>query len=252
MEDYGYARLRHNPINRLACQRSKPTEIVAGIHQINGIRGANCYLAIAENKMLVIDTGMPGNGNKIINYIKAIGKNSSDINCVVLTHAHIDHIGSAAEMKKMTGTKLVIHASDAPVLCGKSGFNTVQGHVGPFFKLMTRLMRFHSVEPDLILENNTDIDGFKIIHTPGHTNGSICLYKPGEVIFVGDALRSDSKGNPRLPSKNFSADTVQAKASLMAIAELEFDILLPGHGAPVIGKASDKLKNLLTNLKRDD
>ncbi len=227
-------------------------EIVSGIHQVNSIKGANCYLVITGTKMLVIDTGMPGNGDRIINYIKAIGKKPSDIDQVVLTHAHLDHIGSVAETKRMTGAKIAIHASDAPVLCGKSELNNPRGPIGPFFNLMTRLMHFHSVEPDVILENNTDIDGFKTIHTPGHTHGSICLYKQGDVIFVGDALRSDSKGNPRLPSKNFSADSVQAKASLIAIAELEFDILLPGHGAPVIGKASDKLKNLLTHLKRDD
>ena len=77
------------------------------------------------------------------------------------------------------------------------------------------------------------------------------LYLPGKVIFVGDALRSDSKGNPKPPSRNFSADIAQAKASLIAISQLEFDILLPGHGAPVIGRASSKLKDLLTHLKLD-
>jgi glyoxylase-like metal-dependent hydrolase (beta-lactamase superfamily II) len=227
-------------------------EIISGIHKIEGVRGANCYLVITETGMLVIDTGMPGNGNRIKNYIKGLGKKPSDINCVVLTHADIDHLGSAAEIKKITGAKLAIYASDAPVLSGKSGFKTIRGPLGLLFKLMSPLVRFHPVEPDLILENDTDIEDFKVIHTPGHTNGSICLYKQGKVIFIGDALRSDSKGNPKLPRKIMSADIAQANASLIAIAELEFDSLLPGHGAPVIGQASTKLKNLLMHLKRDD
>ena len=226
-------------------------EITTGIHQINGISGANCYLVITGTKLLVIDTGMPGNGSKIIEYIKGLGKNPSDINYIILTHADIDHIGSAAEIKKMTGAKLAIHTSDAPILAGKSRFKTVRGPLGVLFKLMARLMRFHPVEPNVILQDNVEIGGFKVIHSPGHTNGSICLYQPGKVIFVGDALRSDSKGNPKPPSKNFSADIVRAKASLIMISQLEFDILLPGHGAPVIGRASSKLKDLLTRLKLD-
>jgi hydroxyacylglutathione hydrolase len=226
-------------------------EITSGIHRIDGVRGANCYFVITESKMLVIDTGMPGNGNKIIKYVRGLGKNPSDISYVILTHADIDHIGSATEMKKITGAKLGIHANDVPILSGKRGFKTIRGPllVRVLFKSMTRLMRFHSVEPDVILGDDFEIDGFKVIYTPGHTIGSISLYLPGKVIFVGDALRSDSNGNPKPPSKNLSANIVQARASLIAIAELEFDILLPGHGAPVIGKASTKLKNLLMQLK---
>jgi hydroxyacylglutathione hydrolase len=223
-------------------------EITSGIHQVNGIRGANCYLVITGSRMLLIDTGMPGNGKKIINYIKGLGRNPADMSWVILTHADIDHIGSAAEMKKMVGVKLAIHANDAPILSGKRGFKNVRGPLGVLFKLMALLMRFQAVEPDVLLKSNSEMDGFKIIHTPGHTRGSICLYLPGKVIFVGDALRSDSKGNPQLPARNFSVDMRQAKASLIALSELEFDILLPGHGAPVIGKASTKLKELVEQM----
>lgn len=226
-------------------------QITTGIHRINGVKGANCYLVITEAQMLVIDTGMPGNGSKIINYIKGLGKNPSDIDYVILTHADIDHIGSAAEMKKMTGAKLAIHTGDAPILSGKSGPKTIRGPLGVLFKLMAYLLRFQAVEPDIILGDDFEINGFKVIYTPGHTNGSISLYLPGKAIFVGDALRSDSRGNPKLPSRNFSADIARAKASLITISQLEFDIMLPGHGAPVIGRASSKLKDLLTHLKLD-
>jgi hydroxyacylglutathione hydrolase len=220
-------------------------EITSGIHRVSGVRGANSYFVITEDKMLVVDTGMPGNGTKIIKYVRGLGENPSDINYAILTHADIDHIGSAVEMKKMTGAKLAIHANDAPILSGKSGFKTIGGPLGILFKLMGRLMRFQPVEPDVILGDDFEIGGFKVIHTPGHTHGSICLYLPQKVIFVGDALRSDSNGNPRPPSTIFSADIIQAKASLVAISELEFDICLTGHGAPVVGNASTKLKNLL-------
>ena len=192
---------------------------------------------------------MPGNGNKIITYITGLGKKASDLNYIILTHADIDHIGSAAAIKKITGAKLVIHTDDASILSGRRGFKTIKGPIGMLLKVMSVFIRFHPVEPDIILKKDTEIAGFKVIHTPGHTNGSICLYQPGKIIFVGDALRSDSHGNLKLPSIFLATNVVQATASLMAIAELEFDCLLPGHGAPVKDKASEKVKNLLKRLE---
>ncbi len=223
-------------------------EIITGIHKIDGVRGANCYLVVSGTELVLIDTCMPGNGNKIINYVEGLGKNAADIKYVILTHADIDHIGSAAEVKKSTGAQLVIHANDAPILAGKSRMKTIKGPIGLLMKIMLTFMRFRPVEADIIIKEDTNIAGFRVVHTPGHTTGSISLYQPGKLIFVGDALKSDSQGNPKLPSRLMSADIVKATVSLMAIAELDFDLLLPGHGAPIKGDASAKVKNLLKTL----
>jgi hydroxyacylglutathione hydrolase len=220
-------------------------EIIPGIHRIDGVRGANAYLVIGEDETLVIDTGMPGNAKRITAYVEGLGKNLSDIKFIILTHADIDHIGSAAELKRMTGAKLAIHADDASILSGKQSFKTIRGPLGFIFKPAMRLIRCHPVEADVILSADSEIEGFKIIHVPGHTNGSICVYKPGKVIFVGDALRSDSSGKPKPPSRISCLDDVKARASLTTISALDFDTLLPGHGAPVVGNASQKLKNML-------
>lgn len=69
------------------------------------------------------------------------------------------------------------------------------------------------------------------------------------MLFAGDALRSDQSGNPEPPSKMLAADILQAKASVVMIAGLDFDTLLVGHGAPVKGEASAKVKKLLANWK---
>jgi glyoxylase-like metal-dependent hydrolase (beta-lactamase superfamily II) len=109
------------------------------------------------------------------------------------------------------------------------------------------VVRFQPVEPNIVIKENTELAGFKVIHTPGHTVGSICLFQPGKVLFAGDALRSDRSGNPKLPSKMMTADIVQAKVSVALIAGLEFDTLLCGHGAPVKGNAAVRVKELLAN-----
>jgi hydroxyacylglutathione hydrolase len=220
-------------------------EIIPAIHRIDGVRGANAYLVIDEDEMLVVDTGMPGNAKRIAAYVEGLGKRLPDVKFIILTHADLDHSGSAAELKSMTGAKLAIHAGDAQILRGKESFKTIRGPLGFIVKLAMRLMPFRPVEPDIIVTADSEIKGFKIVHVPGHTNGSICVYKPGQVIFVGDALRSDSSGNPKPPSRMSSLDDVKATASLATISTLDFDTLLPGHGAPVMQNASQKVKNMV-------
>jgi hydroxyacylglutathione hydrolase len=225
-------------------------EIIPGIHRINGVRGANAYLVVGKDQMVVIDTGMPGNAKRIAAYVEGLGKKVSDIKFIILTHADIDHIGSAAELKRMTGARLAIHADDAPILRGKQSFKRIRGPLGFIFKLATNfIIRYPPAEPDIILGADSEIEGFRIIHVPGHTNGSICLYKPGQVIFAGDALRSDSSGSPKPVFWISSLDKAMARASLAKIATLDFDTLLTGHGAPVVGNASQKVKDMVARLR---
>jgi hydroxyacylglutathione hydrolase len=220
-------------------------EIIPGVHRVDRVWGANAYLVVDEDGMLVIDTGMPGNAKRIAAYIERLGKRPPDVAFIVLTHADLDHIGSAAELKTLTGAKLAIHEGDAQILRGKESFKTIKGPLGYIVKLAMRLTPFRPAEPDIILTANSEMKGFRIVHVPGHTNGSVCIYRPGEVIFVGDALRSDSSGNPKPPSEISSLDDAKARASLATISALDFDTLLPGHGAPVVGNASQKMKNMV-------
>jgi hydroxyacylglutathione hydrolase len=220
-------------------------EIARGIHRIDGVRGANAYLVIDEDEIAVIDTGMPGSAKRIAAYIERLGQKLHDVELIILTHADLDHSGSAAELKKSTGASLAIHEGDAEILRGKEGFKTIKGPLGFVARLSMRLMPFHPAEPDIVLSGDSRIKGFRIVHVPGHTRGSICIYWPGKVIFVGDALRSDSSGNPKPPSRISSLDDVKARASLETISALDFDILLPGHGAPVLGNASQKVKKMV-------
>ena len=226
-------------------------EIIPGIHKIDGVSGANCYLVTSGAELMLSDTGMRGSSKKIESYLKALGKKPSDVKYIFLTHSDMDHVGGAMEMKKLTGAKLIIHAGDVPTLAGNNSSRL--RNKGRFVKILmailSKLIRFPRVEPDIILKENTDIAGFKIINTPGHSDGSISIYLPGKVIFVGDALTSDAKGNPRRPTKALAADMTQARASVTMIAGLEYDTLLVGHGAPVKGEASAKVKTLLTHWK---
>ena len=116
------------------------------------------------------------------------------------------------------------------------------------FRLMARFMSFQAVKPDIILKDGAEIDSFRVIHTPGHTEGSICLYKPGETLFAGDAIRTDKRGNLKLSPSAMTLNVHEALESVRKIAGLEFDILLPGHGRPVLHDAATKVRELLQNI----
>lgn len=222
-------------------------EIVPGIHKIDGVRFVNSYLVVNSGGMFLVDTGMPGNGPKIIRYIQKLGRKPSDIKYIFLTHADIDHVGSAAQLKTSIGSKLAIHAADSRVLAGQERFKPYKGSLPVKWAaaLWVRLA-FHPIKPDLILNDGFVFEGWRIIHTPGHTLGSVCIYQPGRAIFVGDTLRVDDQGEPRLISRKISIDQEQARKSASCISTLDFDVLLPGHGLPIITNAAQKIRNMLT------
>ncbi|MGA2461509.1 MAG: MBL fold metallo-hydrolase [Candidatus Bathyarchaeia archaeon] len=231
-------------------------ELGRNIHLIPEIRGANTYAVLGETQaggeghLTLIDTGMPGNAPRIIEFLKSLGKEQIGSLTIILTHPDIDHSGSVAELKEKLGNvKVAIHEADAPRLTGEKPLKEVRGLVGLLFKAMSPFMKFKPVKPDVLLKDGEQVDGLSVIHTPGHTQGSICLY--GErlkAMFAGDALRTDKNRRPKLPSATMTLNIAEAKNSIRKIASYEFELLLPGHGPPILTDASKKVKELVASL----
>jgi len=100
----------------------------------------------------------------------------------------------------------------------------------------------------MTLEENDKVGKLVVIHTPGHTPGSISLYDPNrKVLFVGDAIRY-IEGKIEAPPKQFTLDEHQARQSIEKISLLEFDLMLSGHGGPLKPNASAKVKEFARTL----
>ena len=99
-------------------------EIVEGIHRVDeasaNMAHANVYMLIKGEELIVIDTGTPGNAQKTVDYIQKLGRRPADVKTIILTHFHVDHIGSAYELKKLTRAKLAVHIEDADFVSGKN------------------------------------------------------------------------------------------------------------------------------------
>jgi glyoxylase-like metal-dependent hydrolase (beta-lactamase superfamily II) len=223
-------------------------EITSSIHRVDGVRGANCYLVLDDNGVTVIDTGVRGYTQTILAAAAGLGRGPSEIRLILLTHADFDHTGSLPELVRLTGARVAVHADEATVLAGHPDSNRGRGIFGLGVRMASQIRPREPVGADIILEDGTEIAGLRVVHTPGHTRGSLCFYQPGSVLFGGDNLRGGRDGLPLLARDITHWDPVRAAASLKAIAALDFDILLPGHGYPVIGKASDKVRLLLAKM----
>lgn len=183
-----------------------------------GIYAVNCYILICEEtkKAAIIDPG--GDADEIIAYIE---KNNLLPEMIILTHGHGDHIGAVQEIKEKTSIPVCIHKDDADML--KDSRKNLTSLMG-----MTEV----KVEADRLLADGDIVElgalKLHIIHTPGHTRGSICI-RVNEVIFSGDTLFAQSIGRTDLEGGSFELIIDSIKRKLMVFND-ETNVF-PGHGA---------------------
>ena len=86
-------------------------EITTGVYLVEAVRGSNVYLLV-NSELALIDTGMPGNADRILNFIKDL-RDPQELAYIIVTHGHVDHSGSVAELRCLTGAKVVAHRDEA-------------------------------------------------------------------------------------------------------------------------------------------
>lgn len=217
-------------------------EIVPGIYALPGLKTGRSYLIRDSDGLALIDTSTEGCANKIIAAISDLGCRPADLHTIVATHYHFDHIGNVAALVAASGAQLCVHADDVPYVEARVPWPPATGALGIVTKRTVPEQR--ALKVDRILHDGDTLPlagGVQIVHAPGHTPGHIAIYVPNRrVLFAGDALMNI--GGLRLPVAAASHDMAQARRTLVQLAELDFDVVLPGHGAPIVGRAGEKLR----------
>ena len=223
-------------------------EIIPCVYQIT-IRAVN-IIVVAEDELTIIDTGFSGSASKIISFIHSLGRSAEEITLIILTHNHLDHVGGLAELRKFTMAKVATHKADIKTPDSQLPYPRVIPKLLriPPLSILRPLVYVKPSDVDLQLEGGevlSPLGGLRVIHTPGHTPGSISLFYPQKkLLIVGDTLNNRYK-NIRLPPKLVSTDLTQALNSVRRIAQLDFDIVCFGHGRPLTKDAPAKVQDLI-------
>jgi glyoxylase-like metal-dependent hydrolase (beta-lactamase superfamily II) len=234
-----------NSSSSISVDQGSIMEIVPGVHWIDGV-SAQCYL-VDDTVLTLIDTGFPWKKQRILRYItETLRKNPSDLKAILLTHCDIDHIGNAAALRRITGASIAAHPQDADVIAGTTVRPAPKGGMRFLFKLQQLILRVRSFHVDKTITDGDTISGLTVLHMPGHTQGSIALYDPRrKVLFIGDTLGCHD-GVVYGPSKQVTWDMEQAYHSIEKLQNLDFTVMLSGHGEPLKTDAAQKVREFLT------
>ena len=226
-------------------------EIVPGVHAIDSLGIGRAYLAVEADRVTLIDTGLRGSTEKVVRAVEAAGRKAQDVRQVVITHHHQDHTGSLAELAERTGAEVMVHSLDAPVVRGeqRAPGPSAGGLLKPLLSRMVRPAPAAAVGRELADGDEIDcLEGMRVVHTPGHTPGSISLYCPKRrLLFVGDAAANTF--GLRLPIGWFTEDMAQTKESIRKLAALDFEAVFFGHGRPIDKEGALRFRRLAEKLR---
>ncbi|MEV6975210.1 MBL fold metallo-hydrolase [Kitasatospora sp. NPDC093806] len=206
-----------------------------------GRHTVNAYLLLGR-RPVIVDAGTPGSGRLILDRVAEHGVDPADVALIVITHGHIDHFGSAAELSRLTGAPVAGHVADlGPYRAGRARAPHLP--TGPMGRAMDRLPALHvgtePFEPEVLISAETSLADFgvegRVIPTPGHTAGSVSvLTDEGELVagdLVANSFMGFIPGKPANPP--FHDDPVRNLASLRAMLALDPTTLHVGHGVPL-------------------
>lgn len=211
-------------------------------------RGCNVFLVTGGNAHLLIDTSC-AKYRKIID-ARLAKEGITKLAAVLLMHTHYDHADNAAYLKKKYNAKIIVHESEAEYLrCGNSPLS--QGVSLPakiFMKLFGAMIEalhiYEPCEPDIIVRDALSLADFGfnayIMHTPGHTCGTMSLVIDDEIVLTGSAMFGMFPGTIMMP---FADDINKVTESWGRLLQTKCDVFLPAHGYAIKRKLAEKSYN---------
>ncbi|MFE1173753.1 MBL fold metallo-hydrolase [Streptomyces sp. NPDC058773] len=230
------------------------TEITPTVRQLAFPVGHVYLITLPDDGYAVVDTGIPGSAPVVLAALDRLGARPDQLRQIVLTHSHIDHMGSAADLVDATGARVLAGALDAPYIRGTAPEpvpeftpaeqSLYEGIMADFAAAEVPPLRH--VDVDVELHDGDTLDGWpepvRVLHVPGHTPGGIALHLPGSrLLFPGDIIGTTPDGTRAVLGPGNVARE-EAIASFRRLAALDaLDTVCVPHGAPLRTGARDIL-----------
>jgi glyoxylase-like metal-dependent hydrolase (beta-lactamase superfamily II) len=238
-------------------QSGEPRRIADGLYCLSQKKGGRVHAFLLDdgNGLTLIDTLFDNDARVVISAIEQIGRQVSDLENIIATHAHRSHIGGMATLKKLSGAKVWSHEWEADIIAGERESQ----RVSPFPKAP---LRVYYIQLGLALGIDghlpCGVDGFlregdrigplQVIHMPGHSPGHLGFYwKERSAVFAGDALATWPYLS--LGWDGLTVNLKQHRRSLHKLDELRADVIAVGHGEPAEGDNTDKLRSMIRNAR---
>ncbi len=226
--------------------------ILPGVVQVP-LRGTSAFLLL-DRSVTLIDTGFPGSAPRLFAALRSAGRRADEIERIVITHYHPDHLGGLPELQRELPARAAIHAVEAAIVTGAQG--PPPPFANPALRVASRAVRGRAfphvpVRIDEWLRDGDELPalgGMRVVHTPGHTPGHIALYFPQMALLIaGDALEHRA-GRLGGPAPAFTEDMRAARRSIRRLAGLEVDVIAFSHFPRVAVDGSGRLRALAATL----
>ena len=236
------------------------TDVADGVHRVED-SFTNWYLVQDGSRLTIIDTGVPSSWESLQGALAQLGRRDADVEAVVLTHGHFDHLGFAERARTQLQVPVYVHESDVPLTRhpwrydherSRARYFATQLRAAP---MVASFVRHRAWWPAPVGEVIRYREGEalpvpgdpEILFTPGHTHGHCSLLLPGrDALLLGDALVTldpyTGLRGPRIVAAAATVDTRRNLDTLDAIAATRARTLLPGHGDPWTGGAAQAVE----------
>lgn len=214
------------------------TLVQSEIRVLQGL--TNIYLIRNTNCAFLVDTGSTKSAPRVVSFLHDNNISFGDLNLIIVSHSHHDHVGSLAEVKKQSGAKVLVHEKDADSL--KTGIPSFPRGTGVVSKTVTwfsnaffiKACSYRPVEPEIVLTGDTDLSEYgidaSILCTPGHTAGSISVMVDDDKAVVGDTVFNFFSTIVYPP---WADDIEKLRSSWKKLLDTGCKIFYPAHGLPV-------------------
>ncbi|MFQ5554713.1 MAG: MBL fold metallo-hydrolase [Acidimicrobiia bacterium] len=221
-----------------------------------GAELVNWFIIEDGGKVTLVDAGNPNQIDQLEPALATLDLSIADVEAVLLTHAHGDHLGSSATIKERARADVHVHDSDAALARGEGHREYERHYVRDLrhtyaWKSLLFFLRGGALKAPPVAELKTFAEGEqldvpgrpRVLHTPGHTDGSSCLaIEDRDVVFTGDSLVTlnivTGAQGPRVMPGSFNKNSAQALASLERLVSQLANVILPGHGEPWQGSVA--------------
>ena len=233
-------------------------EILPGIFHFN-TDPFNWYVIKEGGRLTLVDAGFPGHYSVFVEGLRSIGHEIKDVEAIIITHAHADHMGFAERVRRATGVPVFVHRADLAAsgrILQLPWGGLLSNAWRPFTASMlgraigNRVFSLARINEARAFDDGDvlDVPGRPhVLHAPGHTPGEVAFYLPKRgVLLSGDVLvtrnlMTGEWGGPQVPHRSLNADDQQSRRTLDRLREIGRVTMLPGHGRPWVGSMADAI-----------